>query len=74
VNCDEWFEQLYRYIDKDLDQIAWHDVDQHMKGCRPCWNRYEFELKLKERLNNSCCVERCTETFRLRIKAILERF
>jgi len=74
VNCDEWFEQLYRYIDKDLDEIAQKHVDEHMKSCRPCWDRYELEIKLKERLSSSCCIERCTESFRLRIKSIIAKF
>jgi mycothiol system anti-sigma-R factor len=74
MNCDEWFEKLYLYIDKDLKKIDWDHVEEHMKGCRPCWDRYEIEVKLKERLSKSCSVERCSESFRLRIKAILEKF
>jgi len=74
MNCDEWFEHLYRFIDKDLDQIAWQDVETHMKNCPPCWSRYEFEVKLKERLNKSCRVERCTESLRIRIQSIIEKF
>ena len=74
MTCDEWFEKLYHYLDKDLDEAALKDVDRHMKECKPCWTRYEFEVKLRERLNSSCCIERCTETFRLRIKALIEKF
>lgn len=74
VNCDEWFEKLYQILDRDLDQDVWHQVEEHMKRCRPCWDRYEFERRLKERLQKSCCREASTESLRIRIKALLEKY
>ena len=74
MNCDEWFEKLYKYIDKDLKDIAWKDVEAHMSDCRPCFNRYDLEIKIRQRLKESCCKESCTESLRLKIQAILEKF
>jgi len=74
MNCDEWFEKLYRYIDRDLDQIVWKDVEAHMHDCRPCYSRYELEVKIKQRLKESCESDCCTEALRVKIRAILEKF
>jgi len=73
MNCDQWFEKLYLYIDKDLDAISWNDVDAHMKQCRPCCNRYDLEVKLRTRLQKSCKFEVCTEALRVRIQTILKK-
>jgi mycothiol system anti-sigma-R factor len=74
MDCHEWFDKLYLILDRADDQIMWKDVEEHMKECRPCWDRYEFEVKLRERLKSSCSRERCTESFRQHIKALLEKF
>ena len=74
MNCDEWFDRLYQLLDRDLDEKVWRDVEKHMKLCRSCWDRFEFEKRLKERLKNSCCEETCTETLRVRIKALFEKY
>jgi len=74
MNCDEWFERLYKILDRDVDEGVWREVEEHMKLCRPCWDRYEFEKRLKEKVKKSCCVESCTESLRIRIKALFEKY
>ena len=75
MNCDQWFDRLYQILDGDLgDQAVWKDLQEHMKGCQPCWDRFEFEKRLKARLKDSCCKESCTETIRLRIKALFKKY
>jgi len=73
MNCQEWFDRLYQLLDRDLDAKAWKDVEKHMKECRSCWDRFEFEKQLKTRLKDSCCKESCTESIRIRIKAIFKK-
>ncbi len=74
MNCDEWFKRLYQILDHDLDTVVWREVEAHMKLCRSCWCRFEFESLLKKRLKKSCGKESCTESFRARIKALLEKY
>jgi mycothiol system anti-sigma-R factor len=74
MNCDEWFDRLYRILDRDVDEVVWREVEEHMKLCRSCWDRYEFEKRLKEKVKVSCCRESCTESLRVRIKALFEKY
>ncbi len=74
MKCDEWFDRLYQILDRDLDETVWRDLEAHMKSCRPCWDRFEFEKLLKERVKNSCGKESCTESLRLRIKALFKKY
>ena len=74
MNCEEWFEQLYQILDKDVDDVFWREVEEHMKQCRPCWDRLEFEKRLKERIHKVCLEEPCGESVRTRVKALLEKY
>ncbi len=74
MNCNEWIAQLYLILDKEMEENVWQDVEAHMKLCRPCWDRFEFEMRLKERVKSSCCKESCTESLRLRIVALFEKY
>ena len=74
MNCKEWYDKLYQILDRDMEDSVWRDVEIHMKECRSCWDRYEFEMHLKEKVKSSCCLESCTESLRLRIKALFEKY
>jgi len=74
MNCNEWFDRLYQILDKDVDEVVWRDVEEHMKLCRTCWDRYEFEKRLKEKVKESCCGESCTESLRTRVKSLFEKY
>jgi mycothiol system anti-sigma-R factor len=74
IDCKKWFDKLYRILDCDKDDTVWKDVEKHMKDCRPCWDRLEFEKRLKEKIKSSCCKESCTESLRTRIKALFEKY
>jgi mycothiol system anti-sigma-R factor len=73
MNCDEWIERLYQILDRDMDANFGHDLEEHMKDCRACFDRFEFEKQLKARVKDSCCIESCTETLRIRIKALFRK-
>ncbi len=72
MNCEEWFERLYQILDRDLDESLWLDLERHMRACRPCLERFEFEKRIQDHLKKSCCEETCTESIRVRIRAIIE--
>jgi mycothiol system anti-sigma-R factor len=72
MNCEEWFERLYQILDKDLDAKVWKELEQHMQDCQPCLDRFELEKRIQERVKQCCKEESCTESIRLRIKAIFK--
>jgi mycothiol system anti-sigma-R factor len=74
MDCSHWLDKLYQILDHDLDENVWKEVEEHMKKCRPCWDRYEFEKRLKEKIKSSCCQESCTEALRRRVKALFEKY
>ena len=47
MNCREALSHLYDVIDKEADEINAREVEKHLKMCRHCMARYEFERALK---------------------------
>jgi mycothiol system anti-sigma-R factor len=74
MNCNEWFAHLYQILDRDPDETVWQEVEEHMKHCRRCSDRFEFEARIKELVKKSCGQERCPEAFRNRIKNLLKKY
>ena len=74
MNCNESLERLYQYLDSDLEKAPRGEIEKHLERCRHCWDRFEFEKKLIERFKSSCCREKCPDSLRRRIQALLEKY
>lgn len=73
MDCKEAFEKLYAYLDRDCASCSMEEIEVHLKICRGCWDRFEFEKKLKERVKTSCC-EDLPASLLSRIKQLLEKY
>lgn len=73
MNCKEALEKIYEFLDKD-DSAPLSAIEQHLDWCRPCWDRFEFEKRLIERIKKSCHKESCTEKLKNRIQSLLEKY
>ena len=73
MNCKEALEKIYEFLDKD-GSVPVSEIEKHLDCCRHCWDRFEFEKRLKERIKSSCCKESCTESLRIRIKALFQKY
>ena len=43
IDCKSVMEQLYEYIDGELDAEAVKRVQKHLKLCKKCYPHYDFE-------------------------------
>lgn len=53
ISCEEVIEQLFAFLDCELDDELRDRVDQHMAHCRDCFTRAEFERRLRARIRES---------------------
>ena len=51
INCEEALRLLAEYLDGELHGGAHVGVEQHLKTCRSCFSRAEFERRLKAELS-----------------------
>lgn len=69
-DCDRALDNLYAFLDAELDGMSAEEIRAHVEGCNGCDGQYSFERKLlaivKERLR-----EDPPDDFFDRIKALL---
>ena len=51
INCEEALRLLAVYIDGELHGAEHASVEQHLRTCRSCYSRGEFERRLKAELS-----------------------
>ncbi len=73
INCDEALKRVFDFIDDHLRGKARAELEHHLETCRHCFDRVEFEKRLKSRLRK-LNVEASAETLRKRVDALLEQF
>ncbi len=54
-DCDEALENLYLYLDSELDDVSSEKIRSHLEVCQGCSGSFDFERRLKmvvrQRLN-----------------------
>lgn len=73
IRCEELIEQLFVYLDRQVDSRTHAEVDQHLTRCRDCCSRVEFERRLRARVG-AAGTQKAPERLHRRVKAILEKF
>jgi len=51
MGCDEALKRLLEFIDRELSDSEHDHVERHLRTCRSCFSRMEFEHRLKQRLS-----------------------
>lgn len=47
-DCDEALENLYLYLDSELDEASSEKIRSHLEVCKGCSKPFDFERRLKE--------------------------
>ena len=51
TGCEEALKRLAEFIDCELSDGEQDNVERHLRTCRSCYSRMEFERRLKQRLS-----------------------
>ncbi|HXX37269.1 MAG TPA: mycothiol system anti-sigma-R factor [bacterium] len=74
MNCNEAVEKLWQYLDRELEGDAVAEVEQHLRECRECFSKAEFERRLRALLRRSCGCEQAPPALRDRLHRLLRMF
>jgi mycothiol system anti-sigma-R factor len=72
IKCEEVLKSLYDYIDKQLDEVSYSKIDEHLKLCRYCRQHHDFEIELRRLVNKSCFQDKAPKVLRDKIKDMLK--
>ncbi|GGX85983.1 hypothetical protein GCM10007160_11490 [Litchfieldella qijiaojingensis] len=73
LTCEEVIEQLFDYLDREVDSQRRADIERHLARCRDCFSRAEFERRLRAKVEESVSV-RAPQRLHRRVKDLLDRF
>lgn len=73
LSCEEALKRLYDYLSHGLSASDSAEVEHHLKACRACFSRAEFEKQLRERLA-AIGHEPAPEALQKRIRELLRGF
>ncbi len=73
-DCSEACRRIYGYLGRALDPAALAQVDDHLRSCRQCCDRVEFQRRLSATIREAQGSTEVPERFRAQVRAIVERF
>lgn len=73
IDCEEVIRTLFAYLDREVDEPLVERIDQHLKRCRDCFSRAEFERRLRERLNETT-EAKAPKRLQNRVRRVLDSF
>lgn len=73
LTCEEVLEQLFAFLDGELESHFGQRIERHLHQCRCCFPRAEFERRLRARVRETGTAA-APERLRERVRAALERY
>jgi anti-sigma factor (TIGR02949 family) len=73
MGCEQALKRLVEFVDCELPESEHDSVERHLRICRNCCSRMEFERRLKERLS-TLSTEDAPSTTRDRVRDLIKRF
>jgi len=71
IKCEEVLKHLYEYIDKQLDEGTYEEIEEHIKNCRYCCRHHDFEIELRNMVVRSCFQKKAPDLLKAKINKML---
>lgn len=72
LTCEEVVEQLFTFLDKELDDASSAEIQRHLDRCRECFTRAEFESRLRAKVREAAAAT-APEHLHRRIRRMLDQ-
>jgi len=53
-DCSEVLERMFFFIDNELEDADYAEIQHHLDECAPCLQKYDLERKVKALVARSC--------------------
>jgi anti-sigma factor (TIGR02949 family) len=73
IGCRQALKRLLEFIDRELSGREHESMERHLRTCRSCFSRMQFERRLKQRLSE-LATEDVPSISRDRIRDVIKRF
>ena len=69
TDCSEVLDQVYAYLDGELDEDRCADIRQHLDECHPCLEEYGLDQVVKQLVAKHCGCDPVPEDLRSKVLA-----
>jgi mycothiol system anti-sigma-R factor len=59
MNCEEAYNEIYEYLDRELSESELSIVRQHLEDCPPCAHHFQFEGTVVRYIREQGSREKC---------------
>ena len=73
TDCREVIDEVYLYLDGEIDTIAARLIRDHLDECAPCLRQFGIEQEVKLLVARCCGSDRAPEALRIRVLAAAHR-
>lgn len=73
IPCKDAVDRLWSHLDRDLDEHAERELEQHLGLCRHCCGELEFAKQVRARLAEPAATETIPPDVRKRLEDSLGR-
>ena len=71
TNCREVIASLWTYLDGEVGEVSYVQIEAHLHDCAPCLRRCDFEREVKTLIASRCREGKAPEELLARIRAAL---
>ncbi|HXF83743.1 MAG TPA: mycothiol system anti-sigma-R factor [bacterium] len=54
LDCEQVLEQVWSYLDGELSEDAYLEIQAHVAECEGCGSKYDFQRRLIELIERKC--------------------
>jgi mycothiol system anti-sigma-R factor len=73
VDCSEVIEQVYLYLDGEIDEATRQKVRVHLDECAPCLRQYGIEQEVKALVARCCGGDAAPDALKVRLVERLQQ-
>lgn len=72
IDCDEVLREVWSYLDGEIEETRYLEIETHVEECAGCGPRYEFQRRLLSLIQIRCKQGPLPESVRQRLFRLLE--
>jgi len=72
LDCEQVLQQVWNYLDGEIDETAYVEIHAHVEECAGCGSRYDFQRRLLALIEEKCREGPMPEELRQRLFRLLD--
>ncbi len=54
IDCEQVLQMVWQFLDGEIDEAHYVEIEAHIAGCSQCGPRYEFQRRLMVLIERKC--------------------